>query len=251
MKRILVPITSAPGSQIAVDAARHLASLFGSSVELINVREGKKTDPAEEQLEEALRRLRQADVPCSVVHLQGDRVGRLIVRQAKGADLIVMRSEAHRAPGSETGQVRSTTLDVLRHAPCPLLAVTVRTTSMLNPLLAYNGSPQSRAAMESAIAILAPKLIRKGAVIVVTSDEHMAERLAADIQSLGRKYQLELDTHWSPGKPATAILDYGRTHRHDMLVMGAMGRSWLREQIFGSTTNEMLRQCSVPIWMAQ
>lgn len=249
MKRILVPIHAAQGSLLAVDAALHLASTFDASVDLVHVEE-RRSDEAEVQLVEGKRRLDKAGVASRVVRLEGGgKIGLQLAAQADGADLVVIRSESHRAPGAETGQVRSTTLSVLKRSPCPLLAVTVRTTSMLNPLFAYNGSPQSRAAIGSALAILGPTLFQRGTVMVVTSDEHMAERLAAEIQTLGAAHGVPLDLHWSPGKPGRAITQRIKDGRHDVVVIGALGRSWLKEQLFGSTTNDMLRHCKVPIWL--
>ncbi|GEM_PF-2885959 len=248
MKRILVPVNTAAGSQLAVDAARNLASTFGATVELVHVDEGRPVE-AEIQLTEGKRRLDQTGVANRIVRLEGGKVGVQLAEQAAGADLVVIRSEAHRAQGAETGQVRSTTLSVLKRSPCPLLAITVRSTSLLNPLFGYNGSPQSRAAIASALACLAPTLVRKGTVMVVTSDEHMAERLAAEIQTLGAEHGVALDLHWSAGKPGRALKQRIKSGRHDLLVIGALGRSWLKEQLFGSTTNDMLRHCPVPIWM--
>ncbi len=248
MKRILVPVNTAPGSQLAVDAARHLASTFGATVDLVHVQE-RRSDEAEVQLTEGKRRLDVAGVASRVVRLEGGKVGVQLAEQAAGADLIVIRSEAHRAPGAETGQVRSTTLSVLKRAPCPLLAITVRTSSLLNPLFAYNGSPQSRKAIGSCLDALAPTLVQRGTVMVVTSDEHMAERLAEEICALGEQHGVAIDTRFAPGKPGKALHQRVKEGRHDLLVIGALGRSWLKEQLFGSTTNDMLRHCPVPIWM--
>ena len=105
--------------------------------------------------------------------------------------------------------------------------------------------------MVSALTALGPDLFEQGTVLVVTSDEHMAERLADEIRILAAERGVTLATHWSPGRPGRTIDEQLKRGRHDLVVMGALGRSWLKERIFGSTTNQMLRRCPVPIWMSQ
>jgi nucleotide-binding universal stress UspA family protein len=52
-----------------------------------------------------------------------------------------------------------------------------------------------------------------------------------------------------PGQPAAVIAEKVRTAGIDLLVMGAYGHSHIREFIVGSTTNKLLRSCTVPVLM--
>ncbi len=251
MKPILVPLHHAPGSLPAVDVAVKVASALDLSVDLVTVQEAGGAS-ADEVIAQAEALLEEAGVARSVVRLSG-RPGPAIAHQAEGAGMVIMRSVAHRAPGvdpTKDRRIRSTTLSVLESAPCPVLAVTERVTEMKDALFAYNGSRQSRRAIETAIDLLAPALIKRGTICVATPDAAMAQRLFEEFDELAWSKGVNLRKHSAPGRPGDVLLDRGESSEADLLVMGALGRSWLKEKLFGSTTNRMLRRCPVPIWMA-
>ena len=87
--------------------------------------------------------------------------------------------------------------------------------------------------------------------MVITSDEHMAERLYDEIDEAAAANGIRLKHYSAAGKPGEVLLERIQATGADMLVMGAIGRAWFQEKLFGSTTNRMLRSCPVPIWMSR
>jgi nucleotide-binding universal stress UspA family protein len=80
----------------------------------------------------------------------------------------------------------------------------------------------------------------------------MADRLFTEIDAIGARVGVKLDRYWSPGKPSDVILSYleERGAMNDVVVMGAYGRAWLREKIFGSTTESVLQLATVPVLLS-
>lgn len=248
MKRVLVPISDQVESLEALAHAAHVAKAFGASVDLVNVRE-RGAAAADERLDEARARLEADGVEVSIVRLEG-RAGPQIGRAAEAADLVIVRNSAHRKAGAhDLRQIPSTTLEVLKVASCPVMVVTSEPSQMRHPLFAYNGSAQSRRAIKTAIKTLTPELLQKGTLTVVTPDVHMAERLCAEIDETARHHGIKLLHRHGGGKPGEVLLKVLEEEGCDLLVMGAQGRTWLQEKLFGSTTNRMLRSCRVPLWL--
>jgi len=56
-----------------------------------------------------------------------------------------------------------------------------------------------------------------------------------------------IEYHVTVGKPATEILRTARDQHVDLIVMSSHGRSGMRKLFFGSTTERVLRETSVPV----
>lgn len=252
MKRIVVPINHDAASLMAADTAALISGSVGSAVDLLYVRESEHVVDAEARLMEARARFADFGVNAEIHRVDGSKADR-IVQLSAAADLVVMRNRTRVRSTDPKDSVSPTTLEVIKSAQCPVLVCTERRTDLHNPLFAYNGSRQSRNAVTKTIELLAPPLVRRGTVAVVTSDEHMAERLFGEISEIAAQQGVELSYYWSPGKPGDVILGYleERGAEHDLIVMGAFGRNWFRERIFGSTTEAILRMASVPVLLAR
>ncbi len=248
MKRVLVPINEQAESLEALPHVATIAGAFGASVDLVNVRDGGAA-AADARLDEARAILEAQNLEVNIVRLEG-RAGAQIGRAAEAADLVIMRNSAHRQAGpNDLRQVHSTTLDLLKVASCPVMVVTNQASAFRHPLFAYNGSAPSRRAIKTALKVLTPELLQKGTLTVVTPDPHMAERLCSEIDETARHYGIKLLHRHGAGKPGDVLLRVLEEEGCDLLVMGALGRTWLQEKLFGSTTNRMLRSCRVPLWL--
>jgi nucleotide-binding universal stress UspA family protein len=65
-------------------------------------------------------------------------------------------------------------------------------------------------------------------------------------QSLGSKALAEVDFEVTSGKPASEILRVSRARQCDLIVMSSHGASGFRKLFFGSTTERVLRETTVP-----
>lgn len=246
--RIVVPINPEPASLMAVEMAGRIASRTGSDVEVVLVWEPGSEGRVEDRIGEARARLADVGVASIVHRLDGDVVA-TITEAARDAHLIVLRNHTKVKSSDTRVSVAPTTLGVIRAAVCPTLVVTERVTDLAFPVLTYNGSAQSRAAVRWALHNLAPVLFAEATAIVVTSDEHMADRLITEVQGMAAERGGHIEGYWSPGKPSEVVCDWiDTTHPEtDLIVMGAFGRSWLRERVFGSTTSQILHLSTAPV----
>jgi nucleotide-binding universal stress UspA family protein len=126
-------------------------------------------------------------------------------------------------------------------------------------------SDPSRAALEYASAIAEHF---GGRLIVLTvNDPFLAEAAAAagyepsftaDTEYELRRFAAEGLAHRAPaarttefsiavGKAAPEIVRQAREHHADLIVMGSHGRSGFRKTFFGSTTERVLRETTVPV----
>lgn len=251
MNRIIVPINHEPSSLMAVDMAGHIGARTGAEVEVVHVRESESELLAEARINEARSRLGDAGIAATIHRLDGGVV-QGIVKAAQNADLVVLRNHTQVATRDTRVAISRTTLDVIKNVSSPTLVVTESVTEAAHPLITYNGSPQSRAAAGWALRNLAPQLFREATVLVVASDENMADRLFTEIETIAVDRGVAISRYWTPGKPSDVILGWidAQGQETDLIVMGAYGRSWLRERIFGSTTSRVLHLSSIPVLLA-
>lgn len=113
-------------------------------------------------------------------------------------------------------------------------------------LIAYDGGPSSRKAVEMAAASplfegLTLRLMTAGADNAET--RHSLETAQARLKEAGREAGIEI----VDGQPEKAITEIVEAGGADLLVMGAYGHSRIRNLIIGSTTTEMVRSCRIPV----
>ena len=123
-------------------------------------------------------------------------------------------------------------------------------------LAANDGSPGAFSALQAAIDLA----VKYGAELHMISveeiprlaetiDEVEGEREAAGhrfsgvierSRQLASAHGLALQPHLVPGHPVSTIVEFVRTHNHDLLVVGFMGHSALYNRLIGSTTDRLV-----------
>lgn len=205
----------------------------------------------------------------------GEDVGEKIVRAARErqADLIVMRaSRSHAA-----ALLGSTAEQVSRTASCPILVVHEDDNSKPSPngragfsriLVSHDFSGSSEAALSYALSI--GQKFRAGLHLlhVLPEPEEDEPEIAPNEFNIERAYQRavrrlhssvpeELYTRLSVtnvvrwGKPYREILAYAREQDVDLVCMGALGRDFGQQALFGSNVDRVLRQVSCPTLVAR
>ena len=76
-----------------------------------------------------------------------------------------------------------------------------------------------------------------------------SEKAFKPARKILKKAQLEAQEISIVGNPAEAIADYADDMEADLIIMGSHGRSALKGLLFGSVTNAVLAQSSVPLLM--
>jgi nucleotide-binding universal stress UspA family protein len=213
-----------------------------------------------EQLSADLAEVRADEHRWKIEVVHGDPVSMLMRRAHElDASLVVVGIGRPRPMDRLLGG--ETTLDVVRYASCPVLAVVgALTRRPREVVIATDFSPQSMRAARSALPLLA-----RGATLHVV---HVADangsdspvlaveklyarsitaRLVRFVADLRTPSDVAVRMAVREGRCATQLLTYAREHGADLLVAGRHGRDPLAHFQVGSITESLLRgaNCSV------
>lgn len=175
---------------------------------------------------------------------------RILVRRASLSDVLIGRLTSS---GSGIPEGTGLLARVLKSRVSPLILVPDHAgpSTMQRMLIAWNGSAVAARAIRSALPFLS---CARSITILAGDREGRGRRDDADMLLrawLSRHALLaewvELDRHTSA---ASAILEGAEAHRADVIVMGAWGRSRMREMALGGTTRDLLAHGRVPLFMA-
>jgi len=89
--------------------------------------------------------------------------------------------------------------------------------------------------------------LRMGSSWMVEDTERELRRFVAETFEQTSSFQAEIGYEVAEGKPAPQILRIARERACDLLVMGTHGMTGVRKMFFGSTTERVLRETSVPV----
>lgn len=113
-------------------------------------------------------------------------------------------------------------------------------------LIAYDGSPTTRACVEMVAASPLLHGTDCEVLMVGADDESNRRELAWAVERLGQA-GFQPQARIVEGAPDTVIAEHVERNGIDLLVMGAYGHSRIRTMILGSTTTQLLRSCQVPV----
>jgi len=196
-----------------------------------------------------LRKLYEAEVQAAGVTGEflspRGNVNDLLVAEARMADLVVMGRRGKSDPAGST-KAGPTTETLIHDAVRPVLVVP-EAGRMSGPVVfAFDGSVGINRVLIHG-AVLTASLKTKA--VVVTVDDN-AERGAA-LQNMALRYLkphgIEADYVVRKGRPANTIAQVAEERQAGLVVMGAFGRSPIRELFFGSTTLDVLEQVNCPV----
>jgi nucleotide-binding universal stress UspA family protein len=202
-------------------------------------------------------------------------VGETIVAVARerGADLIVMRSRRSRV----AALLGSIAEQVSRTASCPVLVIHENGSAKSNSnhaarfsrvLVSHDFSSSSELALSYALSIAQKFRSELHLLHVLPEPEEDEPEITLNDFSVKTAYQLAVQrlqlsvpediykhcsvTHvvrW--GKPYREVLAYTREQNIDLVCMGALGRDYGLQALFGSNVDRVLRQVSCPMLVAR
>lgn len=175
----------------------------------------------------------------------------VVARRALVSDIAVVAKDLRTAEG---GLFRLATYGVLFDTPIPLL---LNATPMKAPKRIFVGWDTDLPAARAIHAAL--PLLKAADEVVIGSFDPFAEA-ALDGENPGSDLAkwlshhgccVKLNQYPSGGEPIGAALQHRAAEvGADLIVMGAFGRSRLREVVFGGTTRTMIEQTAMPVFMA-
>jgi nucleotide-binding universal stress UspA family protein len=172
-----------------------------------------------------------------------------ILAQAEDFDLTILgrRTYFHFATQTEPDD---TLTQVLRQIRRPVVAVCAPLPTSRSVLIAYDGSIPAVRALE---AFARFPLEDWQAIHVVSVSDKMvnAGRSADEAANFLRHYQLPAESRpvVAPRATAELLLEQARAVDAAMLVMGAFGRSGIKEALFGSKTEAILAKSDMLLFL--
>lgn len=135
----------------------------------------------------------------------------------------------------------------LRAAGSPVLVASRDFKDIESFLLAYDGGPASKKALNY---ITSSRLLTqlKGYVVTVGNGKEDREHLDFATAQL-EKAGFPVESVLREGSPSKIITEVLESQGIDLLVMGAYGHSKYKRLLIGSTTSALVRDCHVPVLM--
>jgi nucleotide-binding universal stress UspA family protein len=198
-------------------------------------------------LELCAQRCAEANVACQTLQDIGLPAEQILL-EAQRYDVILLGQ--HTFFHFETQQQPDDTLHiVLKQSPRPVVAVPATLPAGRVVVVAYDGSLHAARALHM-LQVLGLQDSQAVHVVCVDPDQEHAdrcvERAMAFLQShdiVAQAYARATETD-----PACVLLEHVHRVQASLLVMGAYGRSTLREFFSGSMTRTMLRESPVPLF---
>jgi nucleotide-binding universal stress UspA family protein len=117
---------------------------------------------------------------------------------------------------------------------------------MERALLAYDDSPKAREALFVATYLVGRWDVEL-VVVTVSAAEEDANPTVLAAKDYLRAHGVQAQFDVRKGDPADGILAAAKENRSDLLVLGGYHASSLVEIVIGSTLDDMLRRCEMPM----
>jgi nucleotide-binding universal stress UspA family protein len=258
-KNVLVGVDGRPNGRDAIALASHLADRDGK-LTLAYVHGGEVTEERKDSHALLEQERIEAGVEAETISIVATSPGRGLHQQAEdqGADLLVVGSCSHGAFGR--AMLGNDTRAALNGAPCAV-AIAARgyeehPTPIAKVGVAYNGSPESRAALATAQELATATRATVHALEVVTiptvaytgiMPPAIGESIDVMLQEAeGRMKKLPgVESHAVYGLAGEELAAFG--DQLDLLVVGSRGYGPVRRLVIGSTSDYLERhaRCSL------
>ncbi len=140
---------------------------------------------------------------------------------------------------------------VMLNGPAPVLVVPARgefATVGTRVAVAWNGSAEARRAIGSALPVL--RKADKVYLLMFNADGDIVDGTDMGVYLVRHGVNVELDTDTRGVDAGRALIGASADCGADLLVMGAYGRSRMREMLMGGASRTVLEAMQIPVWMA-
>jgi nucleotide-binding universal stress UspA family protein len=196
-------------------------------------------------LEDAVAKLEAAHAGKVHAEQKHGKLSEEITRYERDASLVVLGKRGNNAD-FEKGHLGSNLERVIRSCEQPVLVAARAYQPIQQFVLAFDGGPSARKAVDYAIQQPLLKGLQCTLLYVGSGNAAIESALAsaqADLSKAGFSVAIEQ----RDGDPAQVIGEVVEQDPIDLLVMGAYGHSHIRHLIVGSTTTEMIRTVRIPV----
>lgn len=187
-----------------------------------------------------------AHVPMVSVIREGVPSG-ILTEEARSGDLLVIGQKGENAH-IERAIVGSTTEDVVRSSPRPVLVCPAVFRKPERVLFPYDGSTVAEGALQFCVNAFGSIWEE---IVVLTVTEEMEESFPYDTElgylgTHGIPYRLLMET----GKPVDTIPRVAKREASDLILVGSHGRHKIRDYLLGSTASHLIRRSELPVLVA-
>jgi len=194
-----------------------------------------------------------ASVPCEWLEVQGP-VGQVATSVARASDLTIVSQEDPNDRAYSTPATLPEDLVFSAGRPILVLPHAGARGPIRHILIGWNGSREAARAVQDALPLI--RRAEKVTVMSVTA-RGAADPLdlpGADICATLARHGVEVQAVRAAAtgtEPGEMLLSQAASGGADMIVMGAYGRSRLREFILGGATRSVLQGMTVPVLLSQ
>jgi nucleotide-binding universal stress UspA family protein len=140
---------------------------------------------------------------------------------------------------------------VMLNCPAPVLVVPARgefATVGTRVAVAWNGSSEARRAIGSALPVL--RKADKVHLLIIDAGGDIVDATDMGLYLARHGVNVEIDSGTGHVDAGQALIAASADCGADLLVMGAYGRSRMREMLMGGASRTVLESMQVPVWMA-
>ncbi|MEO5673108.1 MAG: universal stress protein [Chitinophagales bacterium] len=274
MKKILVAFGSSSFSSGALEHALHIsakqkslivgvfiedlsyigyAALFGEDyfafdAHLLNRMEKESEGKTEENMASFMEKCNAAGVNFKT-HLDKGVPANELVKESRYADLIILGYQDFFSGVAGEGSILK---DVLLDAECPVLIVPGNYMPIENILFAFDSKPHSAFAIKQFTLLFPEDIFHAAATLIhiVKSKEESTEQHGGLIREYLKAHYVNLNEETISGQPDDAILNFAEMQANPLVVMGAYGRSGVSRFFSRSTAGKLLKDKSLPVFIA-
>jgi nucleotide-binding universal stress UspA family protein len=168
----------------------------------------------------------------------------VLAEEARSGDLLVVGQRGENARFARA-IVGSTTEDVVRSSPRPVLVTPLAFRAPGRLLFPYDGSPSAETALRFYVSMLHGVTEE---LVILSVTEQMEENFPFDAEfsylgTHGVAYRFVVET----GRPIEVIPQVAAREGADLILMGAHGRKKLREYLLGSTASHLIRRSDLAV----
>lgn len=284
-KKLLCPIDFSPGSQQALMVASRIARETGAELVIAHAwhlpaRAFAGDYPLPDQMIQSMLEEARPSLDDAVKRVVDLGLPRVTSRLLRGVPWEQIASAAHADPAIDTivmgthgrsGVARvflgSVTEQVIRHAPCSVLAIREQgaTLPFRNILCPIDFSDDSRHAIDRAaelagsgttgitlLHVIEPALtyreLSMGENHLAALDHRATHELAGWASDLEKKVSVPVTTAIDIGRPGARILAALEADPSvDLVIMGSHGRTGIKRVLLGSVAEKVLRHATCPV----
>ncbi|MBI5560144.1 MAG: universal stress protein [Deltaproteobacteria bacterium] len=188
-----------------------------------------------------------AGVPCETL-LSFGIVSNEICEKSRLSDLVVIGRRGVNV-GFEYGILGSATEGVVRKSQRPVFIAPAAFNAPRNPLLCYDGSPNSTKAMHQAAEF--SKTLALPLTVITALKGTDGERVLNEARDYVAPYSIGARFVRTDDEPPYSMEGYYRENSHDLVFIGATRHSRLGEMVLGSTAEHLMRAVDGPFFLVR